>query len=195
MVTGNGDFDGVSNLAGGLSNSRGIFSLALWETEGGTLLYEHDPMDFLKAYPVASNAITQTPLLTGTWSGDSLYHGIAVSSNGSSDGIVGETTGDHSQAGIPGTLRAWNASDLTQELCNSNGKFVAPLVVGGDSNLLVTYGLQSPRQAVKPSPNLEQTWAVLRGPDNLCGTYRDAQQNGEHRILQDEAEHADVQDH
>jgi hypothetical protein len=138
--------------------AAGIFSLALWQTDQASLLYEHDSNGFLKAYPVTSTAITQTPVSTGTWSGDSLYHGIAVSSNGSADGIVWETTGDHSQPGIPATLHAWNASDLTQELWSSENqadmpgsfaKFVAPLVAGGHvyvptfSNVLVIYGLQS----------------------------------------------------
>jgi uncharacterized protein (TIGR03437 family) len=142
-----------------LASPSTIFGLALWQTSEGTLLYEHDLDGFLKAYPVTSTAITQTPASTGTWNGDSLFQGMAVSSNGSADGIVWETTGDHSQAGTPATLHAWNASDLTQELWNSGmnppdvlgsfAKFVAPLVANGRvyvptfSNQLVIYGLLS----------------------------------------------------
>jgi uncharacterized protein (TIGR03437 family) len=136
-----------------------IFTLALWQTSQGTLLYEHDLDGFLKAYPVTSTAITQTPVSSGTWNGDSLFLGMAVSSNGSADGIVWETTGDHSQPSTPATLHAWNASDLTQELWNSGlnppdvlgsfAKFVAPLVANGRvyvptfSNQLIIYGLLS----------------------------------------------------
>lgn len=140
------------------ASASGIFELALWQTTQGTFLYEHDWNGFLKAYPVTSTAITQTPAATGTWNGDSLYQGMAVSSNGSADGIVWETTGDHSQAGVPGTLHAWNASDLTAlwdstlnaaDVLGSFPKFVAPLVANGRvyvptfSNQLVIYGLQS----------------------------------------------------
>jgi uncharacterized protein (TIGR03437 family) len=136
-----------------------IFTLAIWQSSAGMLLYEHDLNGFLKSYAVTSAAITQTPVSTGTWNGDSLYHGMAISSNGPADGIVWETTGNHSQPGIPGTLHAWNASDLTQELWNSDmnsadvlgsfAKLVAPLVANGRvyvptlSNQLVIYGLQS----------------------------------------------------
>lgn len=159
-----------------LASPAGIFGLALWQTTQGTLLYEHDLNGFLKAYPVTSTAITQTPVSIGTWNGDSEYHGMAVSSNGASDGIVWETTGDHSQAGVPGTLHAWNASDLTQELWNSSlnpldvlgsfAKFVAPLVVNGRvyvptfSNQLVIYGLQSSGVG---NPLAPQVASILNG--------------------------------
>lgn len=154
----------------------GIFGLALWQSAQGTLLYEHDLNGFLKAYPVTSTAITQTPVSTGTWKGDSQYQGMAISSNGSADGIVWETTGDHSQAGIPGTLHAWNASDLTQELWNSGmnpgdvlgsfAKFVASLVANGRvyvptfSNRLVIYGLQS---SGADNPLAPQVASILNG--------------------------------
>ena len=71
---------GVDDFA---ASPAGIFGLALWQTDQGALLYEHDLSGFLKAYPVSSTAITQTPVATGTWNGDSLYQGMAVSSNGS----------------------------------------------------------------------------------------------------------------
>ena len=144
---------------GFLASAAGIFNLALWESDQGTLLYEHDLNGYLKSYAVTPTGIGQSPVSTGIWNGDSLYQGIEVSSNGSSDGIVWETTGDHSRAGIPATLRAWNASDLTQELWDSDtnpgdvlgsfAKFAAPLVVNGRvyvptlSNQLAIYGLQS----------------------------------------------------
>jgi uncharacterized protein (TIGR03437 family) len=153
----------------------GIFNLALWQTDRGALLYERDLDGFLKSYAVTSTGIVQTPVSTGVWSGDSLYQGMAVSSNGSSDGIVWETTGDHSQPGIPATLHAWNASDLTQELWNSDlspadvlgcfAKFAPPLVANGRvyvptfSNQLAIYGLET--SAVNTAA--PQISAVLNG--------------------------------
>lgn len=140
-------------------STSGIFNLALWQTDQGTLLYQHDLNGFLKAYSVTPAGIVQTPVSTGTWKGDSWYQGMAVSSNGSSNGILWETTGNHALPGTPATLHAWNASDLTQEIWNSDlnpadvlgsfAKFVAPLVANGRvyvptfSGQLVIYGLQS----------------------------------------------------
>jgi uncharacterized protein (TIGR03437 family) len=88
---------------------------------------------------------------------------------------VWETTGDHSQPGIPATLHAWNASDLTQELWNSDlspadvlgcfAKFAPPLVANGRvyvptfSNQLAIYGLET--SAVNPAA--PQISAVLNG--------------------------------
>lgn len=169
----------VENAAGAndfSASTSGIFDLALWQSDQGSLLFEHDWNGALKAYPVTATGITQMPVSTGTWAGDSLYQGLAVSSNGSADGIVWETTGNHAQAGVPGTLHAWNASDLTQELYNSNtqpadvlggfAKFVSPLVANGRvyvptfSNQLVIYGLNSSSGAPSLAP---QVASVLNG--------------------------------
>lgn len=144
---------------GFLVSPAGVFNLALWQTDQGPVLYEHDLGGVLKAFSVTSAGITRTPAFMGTWEGDSLYQGLAISANGSADGILWETTGDHSQPGIPAILHAWNASDLTQELWNSNmnpddrlgsfAKFATPLVVNGRvyaptlSNQLVIYGLKT----------------------------------------------------
>ena len=157
------------------ASSAGIFNLALWETDQGTLLYEHDDNGFLKAYAVTAKAIVPKPVSVGTWRGDSLYQGMVVSSNASSDGIVWEGTGDHSQPGVPATLHAWNASDLTQELWNSDmnpgdvlgsfAKFAAPLVANGRvymptfSNQVVVYGLQT----ANVNPSAPQIASVMNG--------------------------------
>lgn len=157
-----GGLGGVESTPGAddfAASPAGIFDLALWQTSAGEVLYQHDLNGYLKAYPVTADGITQTPVSTGTWLGDSLYQGLAVSSNDAADGIVWETTGNHTQAGVPGTLHAWNASDLTQELWNSSlqagdvlgsfAKFVSPLIANGRvyvptfSNQLVIYGMKS----------------------------------------------------
>ncbi len=170
-----GHVESAPGVDGFLVTPAGIFNLAAWQTDQGTLLYQHDINGFLKSYAVASTGIAQTPVSTGTWSGDSLYQGIAISSNAASDGIVWETTGDHSRPGIPATLHAWNASDLTQELWNSDlnpgdvlgcfAKFVPPLVANGRvyvptfSNQLAIYGLG----AAPVNPAAPQISAVLNG--------------------------------
>jgi outer membrane protein assembly factor BamB len=84
---------------------------------------------------------------------------MAVSANGGADGtgIFWMTAGDHSAPGVPGTLYAFNASDLTQLLWSSEmnarrdrlgrfAKFANPTVANGRvfvstfSNELVIYG-------------------------------------------------------
>jgi uncharacterized protein (TIGR03437 family) len=88
--------------------------------------------------------------------------GIAVSAKGDTGGtgIVWQTTADLASRQVPGTLHAFDATDLSKELWNSEmmpgrdtlgryAKFVAPTVVNGRvyvptfSNRLVIYGLLS----------------------------------------------------
>src|SRR5215469_9485498 len=63
-----------------MASQAGIFGFALWQTDQGALLYEHDYNGYLKAYPVTADGISSTPTVQGTWLGDSLYQGMAVSS-------------------------------------------------------------------------------------------------------------------
>jgi len=153
----------------------GIFQMGVWGGEQSSRLYQHDWNGLLKAYTVIGTTIVETPASQGTWKGDSLYHGMAISSNGESDGIVWETTGNYNRSGIPGTLHAFDASDLTKELWNSDlqpgdvlgafAKFAVPLVANGKvyvptfSNRLVIYGF-----APKPAESLgPQITALLNG--------------------------------
>jgi hypothetical protein len=85
---------------------------------------------------------------------------MAVSANGGEPGtaILWMTTGDHQTAGVPGTLHAFDALDLTREVWSSDwnagrdgpgrfAKFVAPTVADGRvyvptfSGQLAVYGL------------------------------------------------------
>jgi outer membrane protein assembly factor BamB len=141
-----------------VASGAGIFNLALWHTTAGTLLYQHDINGALKSYPVTADGIAQRPVSVGAWKGDSVYHGMVVSSNGPDDGIVWEITGNHSREGTPAILHAWNASDLTKELWNSSRrredrmgsftKFGNPLVANGRvyvatlSGELAVYGIR-----------------------------------------------------
>jgi uncharacterized protein (TIGR03437 family) len=174
-----GAMGGIESSAGAddfQASPAGIFQVSVWQSAQGPLLYEHDWNGPLKAYPVGTVGISATPVLQGTWTGDSLYQGMAVSSNGGTGGIVWETTGDHSQPGVPATLHAWNASDLTQELWNSGMqpgevlgvfmKFAIPLVANGRvyvptaSNQLVIYGLLPAGGANEQGPQIS---AALNG--------------------------------
>jgi uncharacterized protein (TIGR03437 family) len=159
------------------ASPSGIFQFCLWQSNSGPLLYQHPLVNPLTAYAVGDQGINQTPVSQSTWIGDSLFASMAVSSNGGSGGIIWETEGDHSQPGIPGTLHAFNASDLTQELWNSDmqpgrdvlgafAKFAVPLIANGRvyvptfSNQLVIYGLLG--NSSQQSATTEIT-AVLNG--------------------------------
>jgi uncharacterized protein (TIGR03437 family) len=169
---------GANEFAG---SPAGIFQLSLWQSAQGPLLYEHDWHGPLKAYPVGTAGITQTPVSEGTWTGDSLYQGMAISSNGGTGGIVWEVTGDHSLPGVPATLRAWNASDVTQQLWSSDiepadvlgafAKFAVPLVANGRvyvptfSNEMAIYGLTNAGGLTEVTP---QVSAAMNGASLLA---------------------------
>jgi uncharacterized protein (TIGR03437 family) len=153
----------------------GIFQAGVWGGEQKSRLYQHDWNGPLKEYTVIGASIVETPVSQGTWKVNSLYHGMAISSNGDSDGIVWETTGNYDRPGIPGTLHAFDASDLTQELWNSDmqpddalgafAKFAVPLIANSRvyvptfSNRLVIYGFVANRTtSLDP-----QITAVLNG--------------------------------
>jgi uncharacterized protein (TIGR03437 family) len=161
------------------ASPAGIFQLSLWQSAQGPLLYEHDWHGPLKAYAVGVGGISPAPVSEGTWTGDSLYQGMAISSNGGTGGIVWETTGDHTQPGVPATLHAWNASDVTQQLWSSDiepgdvlgafAKFAVPLVANGRvyvptfSNELAIYGLTTGSwlSDVEPQVSAEMNGASL----------------------------------
>lgn len=139
-----------------IASPAGIFQLSLWESDQGPLLYQHDWNGALKAYAIIGGSVSATPVSKAGRNGDSLYSGMAVSANGGADGILWETTFHYGQPDA-GTLHAFNAADLTQELWNSDqrprdalgafAKFAVPLVANGRvyvptfSNQLAIYGL------------------------------------------------------
>jgi uncharacterized protein (TIGR03437 family) len=160
-----GGLEGTPGAADFPASAAGIFDLAVWQTSAGETLYEHDLNGYLKAYPVTDSGIAQTPVSVGTFRGDSQYQGLAVSSNDAANGIVWETTGDHTQPGVPGTLHAWNSDLQPADVLGSFAKFVSPLVANGRvyvptfSNQLVVYGLKA-STGVTGTP---QVSAILNG--------------------------------
>jgi uncharacterized protein (TIGR03437 family) len=109
----------------------------------------------------------------------SFFVGLAVSADGGKDGtgVLWLTTGDNGAGGVPGTLHALEASNLSNELWNSDmnadrdglgrfAKFVAPTVVNVRvyvptfSNAVVVYGMLNGSQQSSTSP---QITAVVNG--------------------------------
>lgn len=154
----------------------GIANVALWSRGADTTIYLLEPYGPLKAYGVAGGQLvpavqSQTNPTTFTRSS-----GVAISAQGATDGtgIVWQTTSDINARQVPGTLHAFDAANLSNELWNSEmmpdrdrlgrfAKFVAPTVANGRvyvptfSNQLAIYGLLS---AAAPDTNDIQVTAV-----------------------------------
>ena len=152
--------DNTSTVQSVQVNQWGMFDFALWNNSNGPIVYEYEPYGVLQAFQIVNGKIQATALSQNVPAIPSQFAGIAVSANGGTDGtgIVWETTGDYSSRQVPGTLHALDASDISNELWNSNmvpdrdtlgrfAKFVAPTVVNGRvyaptfSNSLAIYGL------------------------------------------------------
>ena len=135
-----------------------------WNGPAGPLIYVMAEEDYLKGFHFNGTQFDTTPATMSTFpSGQGMPGGfLSVSANGSTagSGIVWVNmpfSGDAQFAVVPGLLRAFDASDLTQELWNSQqntldqlgnfAKFVPPTVANGRvymatfSSQLVVYGL------------------------------------------------------
>jgi uncharacterized protein (TIGR03437 family) len=134
----------------------------VWSFAGSANVYTQGEGEPVKCFQVTGNTVNHTPVSTA---GESIPYGrigMTISANGVQDGsgILWETTGDYN-AGTPGTLHAYDASNLANELWSSDlnpardqmqpiSKFVAPTVangkvyVAGNANAVTVYGLFSP---------------------------------------------------
>jgi uncharacterized protein (TIGR03437 family) len=136
----------------------GIFNFAIWNRPDGAYLYVQEQGSILKCYKMVDGKFNPTPLLVSTARADSPYDGIAISANdgAAGTGILWETTVNKSVSTRPGTLHAFDATNLN-ELWNSDknsgdvmgtfAKFVTPTVANGKvyvatfSNSVAVYGL------------------------------------------------------
>lgn len=153
-------------------SSGALFTAALWESDQGPMLYLLDQSGPLFGFSVVNGQAQQIPFSQTDPTVYTVFSGIAISSNGAAagTGIVWQTVGDTSSSGIPGSLHAFSATDLTNELWNSDmvpgdtlgrfAKFVAPTVVNGRvyvptfSNQLAIYGLRSKVQVANVAPQI-----------------------------------------
>jgi outer membrane protein assembly factor BamB len=97
--------------------------------------------DFLKAFTISNAKLLPQPKSQSSTVYD--YPGTtpSISANGSLDGIVWTVEGGFNVGVVPGVLHAYDASDLTKELYNSNqsngrdqfsdGKFITPMIAHG----------------------------------------------------------------
>ena len=140
-----------------------LFTMALWNSNQGPIVYLLDQSGPLYAFRFVNGQPQVSPFSQTSPTVYTVFSGIAVSSNGTAPGtgIVWQTVGDTGTSGVPGSLHAFAATDLSSELWNSDmvpgrdqmgrfAKFVAPTVVNGRvyvptfSNQLVVYGLLQP---------------------------------------------------
>jgi uncharacterized protein (TIGR03437 family) len=149
--------DNTSSVQGVQVNAWGVFSLALWP-QAHPVVYEWDPNGALKAFGIEGGKINSTILSQFVPSLFSTFCGLALSANGAQNGVVWLVTGDSDVEGIPGTLHALDATNVSNEFWNSTSagdrdevgrmaKFATPTVANGRvyvptfSNTVVVYGL------------------------------------------------------
>jgi uncharacterized protein (TIGR03437 family) len=153
--------DTTSTVQGVQVNTWGLFDMALWNAAAnGPVVYEFEPSGPLKAFQIVNNQINSTILSEYTPPNTSLYAGISLSANAGQNGIVWLITGNIDLDPQPATLHALDATNLANELWNSDmnatrdqpgvfTKFAPPTVVNGRvyvptlSNAVVVYGISS----------------------------------------------------
>ena len=153
--------DNTSTVQSVQVNPWGIFTMVLWP-QATPIVYEFQPFGDLKAFQIVNNQINSTILSQYSPPISSAYVGMALSANGTQNGIVWFTTGDLSVDGVPGTLHALDATNLANEFWNSgqasNGrdtlgglaKFATPTIANGRvyvptfSNSVTIYGVLGP---------------------------------------------------
>ncbi|MGC1450097.1 MAG: IPT/TIG domain-containing protein [Candidatus Sulfotelmatobacter sp.] len=135
----------------------------------GTVVYLWGPGDYLKAFEFLNGSFQTTPISQSTMTspaGNSNAAPLSLSANGSTSGtgIVWaalSNSGDSNQQTVTGILRAFDATNLTTELWDSQqnatrdsvgnyAKFAPPTIANGKvylatfSNQLLVYGLVPP---------------------------------------------------
>ena len=144
------------------ASSGSIFNFAVWSRGGNASVYAQGEGEPVKCFQLTGSQVSPNPVSTAS---NSVQYGrisMTLSANGGQDGsgILWETTGNYNDS-TPGTLYAYDASNLANELWDSDmnpsrdqmppvTKFVAPTVANGKvyvpsiSNVITVYGLYSP---------------------------------------------------
>ena len=138
----------------------GLFNAAVWDRSDGPLVYFVEEGTSTVGWRIdpVTRQFDSAPFSLTDVNSDYPWQGIAISASGDSGGILWLAVGDHNQEDVPGTLLAFDATDLTRLLWTSEmnpdsdrlggfAKFVTPTVANGlvftptFSNALVVYGL------------------------------------------------------
>jgi hypothetical protein len=137
-----------------------IFNFALWGRAQTSYVYTQGSSDMLRCYAVTSQGLNPSPVSMASEPMRYSRIGMTLSAAGDLEGtgILWEITGNPHDTSASGTLRAYNASDLSNELWNSDMnsddsmgpimKFVSPTVANGRvyvptfANVVMVYGLR-----------------------------------------------------
>jgi uncharacterized protein (TIGR03437 family) len=169
------------------ASAGSIFNLAVWSRGGDASVYTQGEGEPVKCFQVTGNDVDPTPVSTALNSIPYGRIGMTVSANGGQQdsGILWETSGDYN-AGTPGTLHAYDASNLANEVWNSDinsardqmppiTKFAPPTVANGKvyvpslTNVATVYGLLSPPAGLGATPSIASvTHAASYSPDAVA---------------------------
>jgi uncharacterized protein (TIGR03437 family) len=168
----------------------GIYSVAFWERPGSSILYVRGYNDAVKAFRMVNGRFETKPFTQAGFTSGLCYDGMAVSANGAAQfsAILWVASTQNSNDDGPGTLHAFSAANLSNELWNSNmnhvrdgfgnlAKFTAPTVANGKvylptfSNRLVVYGLLSRKAAVGDVVNSASNLSGAIAPQELVVVY------------------------
>lgn len=141
------------------ASSGSIFNFAIWSRGASARVYVQGQREPVKCFQITRSGVN--PLAVST-AANAVAHGrigMTISADGDREnsGILWQTTGDYN-SGMPGTLHAYDAFDLSNELWNSDmnqardemppvSKFVSPTVANGkvyvpsSANVVTIYGL------------------------------------------------------
>jgi len=169
------------------ASGTGIFNFAFWNRAGNPILYVQEPWGALLAFGINGGRLDPAILSQTTPRTNTMYAGVAISADESTAGsaIVWQITGDCNARQVPGTLHAFDATDLSRELWSSDQvpdrdtlgrypKFVAPTVANGRvyvptfSGQLAIYGLLS-SAAAKSDPGTLKITSVVNGASLIAG--------------------------
>ncbi len=139
--------------------SIGIFNMAVWNRSGGPVLYLTGGNAPVDAYPLFGDQLVSTPSSMSASGYGVAFNGMTISANGGTpgSGILWMITADSWPLPSTGTLHAFNADNLGEELWNSSInlgrdalgqfiKFANPTVANGkiyaptSSGALAVYG-------------------------------------------------------
>lgn len=166
-----------------------------WEGPKGKHIYVWSEHDFLKSFKFNGSTFVTTPTMKSDFPAPPGMPGamLSVSANGAQNGVLWANLplqGDANKGIVPGVIRAFDASDLSRELWNSEqlssrddsgnfAKFSCVTVANGKvyaatfSNQLVVYGLL-PTTVTKPATptNLTATAGLSRVSLNWSAAQR-----------------------
>ena len=169
--------DAMSQPGGALiiaASGGSIFNFAVWSRSAGALVYTQGQREPVKCFQVTGNTASPHAVSTAAKSVQFSRIGMTISANGDQEGsgILWETTGDYNAGNTPGTLHAYDASNLENELWNSDmnsardqmppvTKFVPPTVANGkvfvpsSASVVTVYGMLPP--AISPGLGIPKT--------------------------------------